>query len=577
MSISLVNVAKYYKDEPHQVKALQRLQAQIEAVRPDLLADTSEFIRIWRSQNKAPAKPTSAQAQLTPQLASVGQTVARQVASVPTAAPPPPPPPAPKPPAPVSYVRADGSVRLNVPFLSQLDNVNNPHGSCNVTSVAMCMAYFGHPAINGSGVQLEDELYQFMLDRGLSRHSPTDLAHLLQLYGYQDDFQPDAKWEEVTSWLQQGKPCIVHGWFTASGHIVTIIGYCDQGWIIHDPYGKWSPSGYDTSTCGSALIYGYQDMKDICGTNGDLWIHYVDGKPGQSPPLPTGSTVAATASSNGSAAASTGTTELKLQDLLKNNQTLTMTQAAKHRPLIKQIQVRLRTLKVLRDKADGLYGPNTKAAIERFARAFELPLDQIGPAFAKKLIEVQEVPVSNDTSRWIDLQSAADLMGAKLSDVETYLPPLIEKLEARGILNQPTLVAALATISVETAGFQPINEWGGNSYFHEMYEGRSDLGNSQPGDGIRFHGRGFIQITGRANYQHYGDKLGVPLVDDPELALDPEVASAILVEYFWERSVDQRALAQDWQGVRRAVNGGLNGWDHFWPVVQKLLPAVNHG
>lgn len=110
-----------------------------------------------------------------------------------------------------------------------------------------------------------------------------------------------------------------------------------------------------------------------------------------------------------------------------------------------------------------------------------------------------------------------------------------------------------------------------------MYEGRSDLGNTQPGDGIRFHGRGFIQITGRANYKHYGDKLGVPLLDDPELALDPEVASAILVEYFWERSVDQRGVAQDWKGVRRAVNGGLNGWDHFWPVVQKLLPAVNHG
>ena len=262
MSISLVNVAKYYKDEPHQVKALQRLQAQIEAVRPDLLADTSEFIRIWRSQNKAQAKPAPSQAQLTPQLASIGQNVAGQVTTT-TAPPPPPPAPKPPPPALVSYVRADGSVRLKVPFFTQLDNVNNPHGSCNVTSVAMCMAYFGHPGINGSGVQLEDELYQFMLDRGLSRHSPTDLAHLLQLYGYQDDFQADAKWEEVKSWLEQGKPCIVHGWFTASGHIVTIIGYCDQGWIIHDPYGKWSPSGYDTYTSGAGLVYGYQDMKDI--------------------------------------------------------------------------------------------------------------------------------------------------------------------------------------------------------------------------------------------------------------------------------------------------------------------------
>jgi peptidoglycan hydrolase-like protein with peptidoglycan-binding domain len=580
MSISLVNVVKYYKDEPHQVKALKRLQAQIEAVRPDLLADSSEFIRIWR--NQAQATPAAAPGQLKQQMSNLGQSFASQVAyagvaTKPTVPPPPPKPavqPAAAPPAPVGYVRPDGSVRLKVPFFTQLDNTNNPHGSCNVTSVAMCMAYFGHPSINGNGVQLEDELYQYMLDRGLSRHSPTDLAQLLQLYGYQDDFQPDAKWQEVKDWLQQGKPCIVHGWFTASGHIVTILGYCDRGWIINDPYGKWTPNGYDTNSSGAGIVYGYQDMKDICGTDGDLWIHYVDGKPGQSPPLPDGTTLAATASTPSSPSRPA---ELKLQDLLTNNQTLTVTQAAKNRALIKQIQVRLRALKVLHDKADGLYGPNTKNAIERFARAFELPLDQISPTFAKKLIEVQEVPLMNDTSRWIDVQTAAELMGAKLSDVETYLPPLIEKLEARGILNQPTLVAALATISVETAGFQPINEWGGNSYFHEMYEGRSDLGNTQPGDGVRFHGRGFVQITGRANYQHYGDKLGVPLVDNPELALDPDVAAGILVEYFWERSVDQRALAQDWQGVRRAVNGGLNGWDHFWPVVQKLLPAVNPG
>lgn len=588
MSISLVNVAKYYKDLPHQVKALQRLQAQIEAVRPDLLADTSEFIRIWRTQSKPKAKTASkqvARAGVAGQMATAGRGLASS--NFAAATPPPPPKPASKPaskpaaqPAQAaSYVRPDGSVRLKVPFFTQLDNTNNPYGSCNVTCVSMCMAYFGHPAINGSGVQLEDELYQFMLDRGLSRHSPTDLAKLLQLYGYRDNFQADAKWSQVKTWLQNGKPCITHGWFTQSGHIVTLIGYNDRGWIVNDPYGKWSASGYDTYTSGAGIVYSYQDMKDICGTDGDLWIHYVDGKPGQSPPKPdhTTTTSGSGSSSAASAPKPSAPAEIRLQDILQNNQTLTLTQAAKNRALIEQIQVRLRTLKVLHDKADGLYGPNTKRAIARFANAFDLPADSIGPAFAKKIIEVQEVPGLNDTSRWIDIDTAAEVMGAKLDDVQTYLPPLIEKLEARGILNKPTLVAALATISVETAGFRPINEWGGDSYFHEMYEGRSDLGNTQPGDGVRYHGRGFVQITGRANYRQYGEKLGVPLEANPELALDPEVASGVLVEYFWERSVDQRALAQDWQGVRRAVNGGLNGWDHFWPVVQKLLNVVNDG
>ncbi|MGC9502992.1 C39 family peptidase [Baaleninema sp.] len=567
MSISLVNVAKYYKDLPHQVKALKRLQEQIAAVRPDLLADNSEFLNIWRKSSKAKkgavasASSTSA-GQTASKTAAVSQAVAAAVTQATATATAEPP----------SYVKPDGSVKLDVPFLSQLDNTNNPYGSCNVTCVSMCMAYFGHPTKNSSGQQLEDELYQFMLDRGLSRHSPHDLEQLLKLYGYQDDFQEAAKWDEVKAWLRQGKPCITHGWFTSSGHIVTIIGYNDSGWIINDPYGKWSRSGYDTYASGAGVVYSYADLKDVCGPDGDLWIHYVDGKPGQATPLPKGST--ASSGSSAAAATASGTTQLKLQDILRENKTLPLAQAAKSQALVKQIQVRLRALKVLHDKADGLYGPKTKSAIERFAKAFDLPTDQITPQFAKKIIEVKEVPGLNDVSQWIDFDTAARVMGAKLEDVQTYLPPLIQGLEERGILNKPTLIAALATISVETNGFQPIKEWGGPQYFTDMYEGREDLGNIYPGDGVRFHGRGFVQITGRANYKHYGEKLGVDLENNPDLALDPDVASKILVEYFWERSVDQRALEGDWQGVRRAVNGGLNGWDHFWPVVQDLQQAI---
>jgi predicted chitinase len=143
-------------------------------------------------------------------------------------------------------------------------------------------------------------------------------------------------------------------------------------------------------------------------------------------------------------------------------------------------------------------------------------------------------------------------------------------MDKKGLLNKPTLIAALATIGVETGGFRPIPEYGGNDYFTEMYEGRSDLGNTQPGDGVRYRGRGFIQITGRANYRRYGQKLNVPLEAQPDLALDPKVSTQILVEYFWDREVDLLAVDGDWRGVRRAVNGGQNGWDHFWDLVQDL-------
>jgi hypothetical protein len=108
-----------------------------------------------------------------------------------------------------------------------------------------------------------------------------------------------------------------------------------------------------------------------------------------------------------------------------------------------------------------------------------------------------------------------------------------------------------------------------------MYEVRSDLGNVRRGDGARFHGRGYIQLTGRANYRTYGSKLGVPLEAKPELALRPDVAAQVLASYVADHGIARLAAAGDWQGVRRAVNGGLNGWDRFSKLVQGLQAALD--
>ncbi len=107
-----------------------------------------------------------------------------------------------------------------------------------------------------------------------------------------------------------------------------------------------------------------------------------------------------------------------------------------------------------------------------------------------------------------------------------------------------------------------------------MYEGRKDLGNTHPGDGARYHGRGFIQLTGRANYARYGQLLGVPLENDPDLALTAPVAAGVLALYFKDHGLAAVARKGDWEGVRRGVNGGLNGWDRFSGLVQALEKAA---
>jgi hypothetical protein len=161
----------------------------------------------------------------------------------------------------------------NFPYLSQLDNKRNPYGSCNVTSVAMCLAYLG---IVGTGDgQLEDQLYQMAIDHGLDRHSPFDLQTLIKLKGRKDDFRHNAKWSDAKAWLLSGKPLIAHGYFTRSGHIVAICGFNRSGWIVNDPYGEYFPSGYDISASGKELTYSYALMQALCGNDGDLWLHFV--------------------------------------------------------------------------------------------------------------------------------------------------------------------------------------------------------------------------------------------------------------------------------------------------------------
>jgi hypothetical protein len=155
--------------------------------------------------------------------------------------------------------------------------------------------------------------------------------------------------------------------------------------------------------------------------------------------------------------------------------------------------------------------------------------------------------------------------------------PLVEAaLDRRGDYSPLSAVAAISTIAVETGTFCPIKERGGPTYLTNLYENRKDLGNTDPGDGAKFRGRGFIQITGRGNYEHFGSEIGQDLTANPDLALDPSVAADILALYFNERHIAYYADQQNWEMVRRRVNGGLTGWPRFIDAVTKLVTALNN-
>lgn len=119
----------------------------------------------------------------------------------------------------------------------------------------------------------------------------------------------------------------------------------------------------------------------------------------------------------------------------------------------------------------------------------------------------------------------------------------------------------LGTTFHETAGrMQPIHEFGTPARFRWLYDiegGRPkkarELGNTEPGDGVKFAGRGFVQLTGRGNYAKATEKLramglldrGRSLVDEPDLAMDPTLAGAIMAAGMREGWFTGRRLADD--------------------------------
>lgn len=170
----------------------------------------------------------------------------------------------------------------------------------------------------------------------------------------------------------------------------------------------------------------------------------------------------------------------------------------------------------------------------------------------------------------------AALIGSPVANVVANWPTISGALEQNGIYSDLVAVATIATIRVECPAFKPLHEFGGTDYLNKMYDTRTDLGNTPDldGDGAKYCGRGYIQITGHNNYQHYGSLVGLDLLTNPDLALDPKVAAQILALYFKNRGCAIAANAKNWSKVRKLVNGGTNGLKLFLDTVNKLMAEL---
>ncbi len=225
---------------------------------------------------------------------------------------------------------------------------------------------------------------------------------------------------------------------------------------------------------------------------------------------------------------------------------------------------------------DGDFGSGTERAVRSFQASNNLTGDGRVDDGTQKSLGMDKPDPTATPVPVIDRLTVDDVVAmfsrfTPRANIERNLPPVLAALREADLDDRDIVLMALATIRAETEGFEPIDE--GISKFNtdegahpfNRYDDMTALGNRGRPDGERYKGRGFIQLTGRANYQRYGDRLGVDLVNRPELANDPAVAARILTAFIMDkrRAAKYAIFGSDLAQARKLVNGGSHGLDRF--------------
>lgn len=277
-----------------------------------------------------------------------------------------------------------------------------------------------------------------------------------------------------------------------------------------------------------------------------------------------------------------GSRTLAALDLLMERETITelpLLQAGSTGAMVEELQKKLESLGFSPGPIDGIFGERTEAAVLAFQEKRDLEIDGIVGPQTRAALALQPPPdqapppmLGPAPTVTVDIVSRM-FPGAHESNIKKYLPYVLKALEEEGLLEKKMVLMALATIRAETAGFEPISEYKSKyntspfGHPYDLHDFRKDLGNNAKGDGDRFKGRGFVQLTGRYNYQNYGRALGLgnELVKNPDRANEPEIAAKILAKFLKdrEREIKEALLDGSLATARRLVNGGRHGLEVF--------------
>jgi len=253
-------------------------------------------------------------------------------------------------------------------------------------------------------------------------------------------------------------------------------------------------------------------------------------------------------------------------------------------PGTRDIQAALKQLGFFPLSVDGMFGMATKAALMSFQRSKGLNAD--GNVNAETLAALGLAPVTASVTGKITVDLVSKMFpNIPVENIKANLPDILHALEDAGLTDKEMAVMAIATVGIETGGtFEPTEErksrfnTSADGYAFDLYDNRLDLGNEGPPDGERFKGRGYIQLTGRANYKRFGAEIGIgdELIKNPELAANASVAAKIFVQYLkgLEKQIRVALVAGDFVRARRNAGLGNAQADEFAKAYQIGLSMI---